>query len=453
MTTIDRQWADRHLALLQAQIPDDARTMIGLLVADTVAIASHARRHTVGATRVDQAIVEPQATGCSVWGADFAASAADAAYLNGCAAEALDFQEVLINSRNNGHAAVVIVPVLLALAEQRGIGGERLLKALWIAFAANISLGEALGRSHRTGQAGFRTTSLIAPIAASLGGAALISDDQGQALHAAAITASALSAGLLSALSPSVGSYSLDKDLAVGFAARQALQSVLLAEAGATGPQTPLTGEHGWLASYGFDSAEPHRLLGDPLAADLGAYAIKAYPACFGCQSAIRAALDSVAGLPLERVTRVRVEVNKGSASSLSTRTITNHLAARFSLPYAVASALVRQRSVLEDFEPKALEDAQVQAFMANIEVVASPELTAQQQATGGFPAVLSFHAGDRELLRVSRAGPLDGLDADARQQLFEGKLRQLCDAPMRERLLAVLAAPEHIEHLFRVRP
>lgn len=450
VTAIDRQWADNHLALLDEAVPQQVSAVIGLLVADTLAIASHARRHGVGGTLADRALVEAVNTGCSVWGADFRATPADAAFLNGCAAEALDFQEVLINPRNNGHAAVVIVPTLLALAEQRGIGGERLLKALWIAFAANISLAEALGRAHRSGQAGFRTTSLLAPIAASLGAAALISDDRDLAMHAAAITATTLSAGLLSALSPAVGSYSLDKDLAIGFAARNALQSVQLAEAGASGPQTPLTGEHGWLASFGFDSSQPERLLADPRECDLSAYAIKAYPACFGCQSAIRAALDLLEEVDPAQITRVRVEVNQGSASSLSTRVIGNHLAARFSLPYAVASAFVRRRSVLADFEQEALDDPAVLAFMARVEVYASDKLTAQQQATGGFPAVLTVYAGETEIARVSRSGPLDGLDGAARHGLFQRKLEQLCEAPVRERLLDLAAAPWHIEQLFQ---
>ena len=61
---------------------------------------------------------------------------------------------------------------------------ERLLRALWIAFAANISLAEALGRGHRSAQAGFRTTSLIAPVAAALGCSALLDDDLDRVCHA-----------------------------------------------------------------------------------------------------------------------------------------------------------------------------------------------------------------------------------------------------------------------------
>ncbi len=441
--TIDRRWVDNHLALLQAPLPETVREALGVLVADTVAIASHARRERIGGTRVDRALVAAQTAGCAVWGAEHRAAPADAAFLNGCAAEALDFQEVLINSRNNGHAAVVIVPALLALAEQRGLDGERLLRALWVAFAANIRLAEALGRGHRTGKPGFRTTSVVAPVAAALGAAALVSDDAELALNSVALCASSLNAGLLAGLSPQVGSYSMDKDLAVGFAARHAVQSLQLAEAGADGPQQPLTGEHGWLASFGFGGEQPQSLLGDPFAADLGSYAIKPYPACFGCQSAIRAALMLAERVPLARIDKVRVEVNQGSASSLSTRSIGSSLAARFSLPYAVSGALVRARSGLVDFEAPALDDPAVHAFMQRVELYASPELSAQQRATGGFPAVVRLFQGEREIDAQACDGPQDGLDAAGRQALFEAKLGALCPSSQVAQLLAFVREPE----------
>ncbi len=449
--TLDQRWVDHHLALLREPLPDAVRDVLGVLVADTVAIASHARRERVGGTRVDRALVTARADGCAVWGADERAAPADAAFLNGCAAEALDFQEVLINPRNNGHAAVVIVPTLLALAEQRGVDGERLLHALWAAFAANIRLAEALGRGHRSGHAGFRTTSVVAPVAAALGAAALVSDDADLALNSVALCASALNAGLLSGLSPQVGSYSLDKDLAVGFAARHAVQALQLAEAGADGPRQPLTGEHGWLASFGFGTEQPQRLLGDPLEADLGSYAIKPYPACFGCQSAIRAALMLAERVPLAHVDKVRVEVNQGSASSLSTRSIGSSLAARFSLPYAVSGALVRARSGLADFEAPALDDPAVQALMHRVELHASPELSARQQATGGFPAIVRLFQGEREIGTQACDGPQDGLDAPGRQALFRAKLDALCPPPLAERLLAFARAPErNVASLFQ---
>ena len=87
-------------------------------------------------------------------------------------------------------------------------------------------------------------------------------------------------------------------------------------------------------------------------------------------------------------ISRIIVRVKADSAKTLSTRTITNHMAARFSLPYAVASAVIRgERSSMEDFEGPAIFDKDVLKMMDYIEIVADPELTDFHVRTGGFPA------------------------------------------------------------------
>lgn len=450
-TTIDRQWVARHLHLLEAPIPEAVSRALGRLLADTLAIAAYARRNGVGGTRVDGVLAQSAVPGCSVWGALVRTDPARAALLNGTAAEALDFQEVLINPRNNGHAAVVIIPAILALAEYHRVAGERVLRALWIAFAANISLAEALGRGHRSAQAGFRTTSLVAPVAAALGCSALLSDDLDLACHGTAIAASSLSAGLLSGLSPKVGSYSLDKDLAIGFAAQHAVQSVLLGQAGASGPAAFLTGEHGWLASFGFETADAKWLLDNPLSKSLDSFAIKPYPACFGCQTAIRLALELRQQVPAGQVVSIVVRVNSGSARSLSTREIDNDLAARFSLPYVVASAFVRGRAALQDFEGEGLRDATVLAFMSRIRIEPSVDLDRQQAFSGGFPASLCVRALTGETLELGYDGPYGKLNQAGRDALLHDKLHALCEPPLFERLQALARAPAQVEHLFGV--
>src|SRR5690606_29799436 len=143
-------------------------------------------------TAHDQVAIELGETGSTVWGAGQCAPFVDAAFLNGSAAEALDFQEVLLNGRNNGHAAVVIVPAVLALVQQRGASPNTVLRALRAGFAANIGLGEALGRAHRTQGRGFRTTSLTATPAAALACAVVLEADLDTALSALGIAACAL---------------------------------------------------------------------------------------------------------------------------------------------------------------------------------------------------------------------------------------------------------------------
>ena len=429
--------------MLDAEVPQTVSDHLALIAADTIAIAFGARANGVGATQVDRP--EPFAGSVSVWGGE-PAPALDAAFFNGTAAEALDFQEVLIEGRNNGHAAVVVVPALLALAEARTAPGERLCRALWIAMAANVILARTLGRGHRAGEVGFRTTSLTAPIAAALGAGFLLSDDPAVAANAAAIAAASLPAGLLAAMSPAAGDFSVDKDLSVGFSARHALHCAILAEAGATGPSNALIGPRSWLASYGFGTADADALASDPLGVDILAYALKFFPANFGCQCAIRLAIEVGRKLDPERVKRVEVRVKTSSAASLSTRDLTTHVAARFSLPYAVASAFLRRRSILADFEGDGFADAAVLAFMDRVSIEADDALETRHRSEGIFPAQMSVTMDDGSVESAALDRPQQGLERAEIGALFAQKVKSLCPPALAGRLLAVCAGPTKLQ-------
>ena len=423
----DRAWVDRLLDHAASPIDDDDTRRVIDLVIDTVAVAAGARQRHVGAAGLDASAMNPLPNGpAHVWGGAGATTPMQAAFLNGTAAEALDFQEVMIAGRTNGHAAVVIVPALIALAQDRGIAGPRLVQAFNIAFVANLMLLRALGRGHRAGAVGFRTTSLGAPIAAALGGGHLVGLSRDQTAHAVAIAASALPAGLLAAMSPLNGSYSDDKDVAIGLGAQHAVQSVLLAEANATGPASPITGHRGWLASYGFDTAQPDVLAQTLPEHAVRAYAIKRYPANFGCQAVIRAALALRGQTTIDEIDAVHIRVKTSSAQSLSTKNIVNHLAARFSLAYAVASALARGRCVLDDFEPPALNDPTVLKLIDRCTIEGDAALEAIHQDRGIFPGHVSIRRTDGAELQAGHEGPWDGVGDAERSAGLAAKLHDL---------------------------
>ncbi|QQR38469.1 MmgE/PrpD family protein [Devosia rhizoryzae] len=452
MAISDREWVSRHVALASSAISRADVEVIGRLVADTIAIATYARRHRLGGTAFDETGLAMGSHDSAVWGSALTASPLDAAFLNGSAAEALDFQEVLLNGRNNGHAAVVIVPAVFALAQQRGATSEEVLQALRVGFAANIGLGEALGRAHRTDGRGFRTTSLTATPAAALACAVLISRDVDIALAATGIAACTIPAGLLTAMSPSEGSYSVDKDLSVGFSARHTLHAALLAEGGAKGPSAPITGDKGWLASFASGSADRTYLEIAPESRELSAYSVKLFPANFGCQAAIRSAMELGKEIGAERIERLEVKVKTSSSQSLSTRAIGNHLAARFSLPFAVASACVRERSVLADFEGSAVEDASVLSFMDRVTVEGDAALEARHLDLGIFPARVFAWGAEGLLGEKSYDGPFDGMSDSEAHAVFAAKVEALVDDSVARDLLAYAsepAAPEALRRLF----
>jgi 2-methylcitrate dehydratase PrpD len=419
----DRAFVDRMAAEAKAPVSGQDRWMLEQLVADTIAIAHAARRQQEGACAYDLKARQPLPPGgCSIWGgAGGTTRALDAAFLNGSAAEVLDFQEVLLMGRNNGHAAVVIVPAMLALLQTYPDCAPRFPGALRAAFLANIGLMAALGRGHRRGEIGFRTTSLGAPVAAALGGACLLGLSAEAIRHATAIAACALPAGLLAAMAPAGGSYSADKDLSVGWSASFAVDAVLMAAAGCNGPEGALTGPRGWIASYGFDTAEAAALDEAAERDGLARYAIKRFPANFGCQAAIRCALDLA--MPPERIARVDIRVKVSSAASLSTRALPNPLAARFSLPYAVASTLVRHRCNLEDFAPQAVRAPEVVALMERCVLHGDEALEARHQQTGVFPGMMRITDTDGNTREARHDGPWDNLTEAEIATAFDAKL------------------------------
>ena len=418
-----------------ARAPDDeAAAHVLALALDTVAIACHARAHGLGGAALPLSSPPGPA---AVWGGDHAAEAGAAALLNGTAAEVLDFQEVLIDGRNNGHAAVVIVPAILALAAEVDASGPAILNALRAAFLANMGLARALGRAHRAQGRGFRTTSLTASVAAALGGAQLIGGDATELSHAAGLAACALPAGLLAAVSPQAGDFTPDKDWSVGLSARHAVEAARLARAGVAAPVDVLAGPRGWLSAYGFEDARAD-LLAVPGDAALSAYALKLYPANFGCQCAIRLALRLGRSLDPMEIRGVTVRVKASSAASLSTRALPNHVAARFSLPYAVASALVRGHAALADYEADAIADPQVRALMGRIEIVADADMEARHLRHGTFPAHLSIET-DHGTRADALETPQAGMDADALAEALEAKIATLCPNPLADAMAAAL--------------
>ena len=441
-------------AVSWVKLDAETRAHVSALVLDTLAVAIGAQRkgHAVGAQVADTSAAAGATT---IWSTGAKVPAEHAALVNGTEAEVLDFQEVLLDGRNNGHAAVVIVPALLALAEEAGgVSGAALLEAAAAALYANIRILRALGRAHRSGERGIRTTSLGAPVAAALTGARMIGLGEEGQLAAMNHAAAALPIGLLAAMAPSQGAFTQDKDVSVGLSARHAVFSVALAKAGVSAAPASLSGPRGLVATYGLETGRPLDRI--PFAElDLSRYAIKPYPSNYGTQAAIRAALDIARETPAADLERVAVRVKASSARSLGNRDITGPLSARFSLPYAVASTLLRGRCTLEDFEGGALADPALHDLIGRIELQGDDALEAMNAAHGLFPVRMEATLRDGTTRAYAHDDVWDGTDAATRSGILHAKVHALLgdaagdlvaatealgEAPSLDRLVAAIA-------------
>jgi len=447
---IEDSFVDFALTAAERPLAPAEGRFLKRIVLDTLAIAIGAgsRDRTAG-ERVLEAL-SPAPGAASLWGrrqrgAPATADPATAALVNGTDAEVLDFQEVLIDGRNNGHAAVVVVPALLALAQHRGRDGGAFLRALGSALEANVALLRAVGRGHRAGDRGIRTTALAPPVAAALAAGPMLGLDRKETHHAMALAASALPIGLLAAMAPGNHAFTADKDLAVGQSARHAVECALFAAAGIDAAPAALAGPRGWLATFGYETERP-LTVPDPGLGNLRRYALKPYAANFGTQSAIMALLALRQRLPAEGVERITVRVKRSSSRSLSTRAIGNPLAARFSLPYVAATTWARGAPALAHFEAAAIGAPDVLALMERVSVEGDDELEARHLETGQFPARVRVESGGRSE-EAAVDDPWQEMDEAAIDAVIQRKVHDLLGGAWPQaRIAALIEAVDRLD-------
>ncbi|MFF7709054.1 MmgE/PrpD family protein [Pseudomonas sp. NPDC007930] len=361
-------------------------------LADTLAVA-WAGLEADGVPAVRQlALAEGGAGQASLWGAAQRLPAGQAAWVNGVAAAALDFDALHVSG--TVHADIVALPALLAVAQQRGASGLEFLHAYILAVDVICRLGEAVRRYD-----GWFNTSVCGVIGAAAGAARLLGLPAQGITHAMGF-ALAQAAGTQQ---PMV-EQSQAKRLQSAFAARAAVHSAQLAAAGLNAPAQALEGRFGLFSLYTGGDAETV-LEGLGLRWPGLQIAIKRYPNC-GCA---HAALDLTLGLATahdvsaDAVLRVDVALPEfstrlvGAAYSPATNP---QVAAQFSVQYAVAVALLHRRFELEHIEPASALDPQALALAKRIHV----------RTTAGpgrmYPAEVVVQTASESLVARANAAP-----------------------------------------------
>ncbi|ACS84489.1 MmgE/PrpD family protein [Musicola paradisiaca] len=271
--------------------------------------------------------------------------------LLGYAGHALDFDD--FHSGFRGHPSTVILPALLALADEHpDITEDAFLSAYIIGVETAGRLGLAAGPRHYS--LGYHNTATLGAIAAAAATCRLIGATEEQtanALGLAATQAAGLRAQFGSAMKP----------LHAGLAARAGLAATQLALAGFHGSHDRVI--DAFLAAHGEGQQRP-----DALTAQWGApwricspgLIFKRYPTCGGTHSAAEAALIlreqwlQSSGKPIDDLTAaadsITVTFPPGGDAAPFIRRATTGVEARFSLEYVIAAALLEGELRLDRF-------------------------------------------------------------------------------------------------------
>lgn len=289
------------------------------------------------------------------------AAAPEAAWINGTAAHALDFDDV----GQRGHPSTVLVPAILAEAEALGASGA----AMMLAYAAGYETWAELVRreSDQHHNKGWHPTGIFGAIGAAAACASLHGLDAERAAHAIALGASQ-SAGLMSNFG------TMTKPFHAGRSAHAGVVAARLAAKGFTAALDTLEHPQGFLAAVSpagkvdresaIEAGSVWKLVRDGLS-------VKKYPLCFCTHRALDGVLDllQVEGVDAGKVSRVTVSTSRRNATMLRNHMPQTGLEAKFSMEFAMASALLAGRAGLAELTDGFVRRPDVQALMKRVAV------------------------------------------------------------------------------------
>lgn len=340
------------------------------LVLDTVAVA-WAGADAPGVAPLHAAAgAQGGAPQARLWTSDARIPAAEAAFANGAAAAALDFDAV--HEGSILHADAVVVPAALAVAEHAGRSGGEFLDA----YVAGVEIAHrlSLATPRKGGWFGSSTLGVFGAAAASARLLGLDADGIGHALGIAL----SLSGGTKQA----IVERTLAKRLQTAFAARAGVHAALAAAAGVTGPRDWLEGPYGWFALY--EPGDPAQVLDG-----LGEHfvftgtGIKKFPSCL-CNHAV---IDGVQSLVAQhRLAPGDVEGIEVTISPYMQRIVGGtfdpsgdaQVAAQFSVQYAAACTLRHGSVRLADIDPVRARDPSLAAAARAVKVDIEPDWPGQ---------------------------------------------------------------------------
>jgi 2-methylcitrate dehydratase PrpD len=271
-------------------------------------------------------------------------SASDAALVNGVAAHVLDYDDVAMD----GHPSAALTPAILAEGWALGSSGEEAVAAYVAGYEVWALLQELEpGALH---ERGFHPTAIWGTLSAAAACARLNHLNPEQTTNAIAIAAS-LAAGTVANFG------TMTKSLHAGRTAQSGVLAARLAKSGFTASSDVLEHKAGFMASH-THSGNPAVTrgdwgLGENWRLEKMGINIKRYPMCYATHRSIDAVLDLAGEHNIDPAAIAEINVRIGDAQDLMLRNREpkTALEAKFSVEFAVASALVARKVGLKELD------------------------------------------------------------------------------------------------------
>lgn len=374
---------------------------------------------------------------------DSQSSAFMAALVNAAASHVVEMDD--LHKGSILHPAAPVIPVALAMAEREGASGRELLTAIVVGYEVAIRVGEAMGPSHyqfwhTTGTCG--TFGAAAAAGKILG---LSKPELAMALGCAGTQAAGLWEFLVDG--------AMSKQLHPAKAAADGLLAALLAEQGFTAASRIFEGEKGFCRAMAKESdlgrltqglgTAPLRILST---------SFKAHAACYHIHSAIDAVLEirRKHSIKAADVEKVQIALYPAALDLLEKVEPQDPYAAKFNIPFCVATALVYGQVAISAFTADRLQDPKIQGVVERIILVRDPELGKVYPERWPAVAEITTRAGQTHAARIDfpRGDPKNPMTQDELVAKFHNLATPALDQEHRRKTVEACLQLEQVENL-----
>lgn len=424
--------AQRATTVSLSTTPEPVRRTARRALIDTLGVALAGSQAPVAQRLNSMLVTQGTAT---IMGHHRQAGPLEAARVNGCAAHALDFDDNCY--AGFVHGSVVIIPAALAVAQYCQCDGASLLTSIIAGSECQYRLGDALGRTLY--DRGWWTTGVLGVVGAAVAASHLLRLDITQTAHAIAIA--------LSAAGGNKSAFGSDaKPVMAGLAAERGVLIALMAQAGITGPLDTLEHPYGLPKLMNDVNWLPERLDAPGWRLLSPGLDIKRLPVCLSSHAAVDAAIHLVLehGVALKNIEQVVCDVPPIVAANLGYPNPRAPQEARFSLQYAVATALFYGELTLGQLTQRPLIPAPLRQLMGRVSMITTAQWDNPERlkaAPEGAIVTLYLKDGQKFSTQVNHARgsasvPLSDSELDEK---FLACARTVLSATQSRRLLIML--------------
>ena len=359
-----------------AQLPASVVAIAKQGFTDCVGVMLAGSREPVTAA-LERVLVADQPAGpANLYFSSKRTSAPAAAWINGTAAHALDYDDVALKG---SHPSAVLVPAILAEAQALNASGRDML----VAYAAGYEVwADLIGRERGNYQRkGWHPTGVFGALGAAAACASLHGLDAKAAAHALGIAASEAS-GVMSNLG------SMVKPTHPGKAAASGIYAARFAAAGISASTDAIEHAQGFIAAFSpggeVDLETPPRLPPAHWQMTEQGLSIKQYPVCYRAHRVIDAMLGLLRRQPVAArdVQAIRVSFSNSHLVILKNHSPRTATAAKFSIEFALACALLAGRVGLRDLTDEFVQSAAVRRLMELVVIDINP---VEEPGTSGY--------------------------------------------------------------------